>query len=105
MRLYGSSLLTVLAVLVPGVAAAADMGWGRGPVVVGEQAPYEEQIGTGWYLRGDLGYSHTNAPRADFDTMSLTGVKGGGAFVIGGGFGYKFSEYFRADVTVDQIGT
>jgi opacity protein-like surface antigen len=85
------------------MAGAADMPWGRGPAVISERGPAEVEIGTGWYLRGDIGFSRATAPSMTLGATSFTGVGRDGAFVYGGGFGYKFNEWLRADLTVDQI--
>ena len=88
------------ALLLPsGVALAADMP--ETPYVA-TPTPYE--FGSGWYLRGDIGYKMYNAPHAHFDvagygnmindSLSNTGV-------AGFGFGYKWNSWFRTDVTVD----
>jgi opacity protein-like surface antigen len=67
----------------------------------------DEPIGSGWYLRGDIGavdqlvmsggrdFGSASAPplvRARFDRD----------VVVGGGVGYQFSSWFRTDVTVDH---
>lgn len=103
MRRLRSSLLAFLAIAAPGVAVAADMPWGRGPTVISERSPYQEEIGTGWYLRGDIGYSKAQAPSFTMGATSLGSAGRDGSFVYGGGFGYKFNEWLRADLTVDQI--
>ena len=103
MRHVRSLLLACLAVTAPGVAFAADMPWGRGPVVVSERGPQEEEIGTGWYLRGDIGFSRATAPSMTMGATSFSDVGRDGSFVYGGGFGYKFNEWFRTDLTIDQI--
>jgi opacity protein-like surface antigen len=62
------------------------------------------EVGTGWYLRGDAGYVDYIAlkDRRDaildqsFDTARLKQT-----WSAGGGFGYKFLNFFRADVTAD----
>src|SRR5690348_9624737 len=92
---------TTLALLASaGAAFAADMSgsayYGSAPV------PYE--FGSGWYLRGDIGYKIYGKPDAHFDvagygnmideSLSNTGV-------AGVGFGYQWNEWFRTDVTLD----
>lgn len=101
-----SRLLASLAMLAPASALTADYE----PPLVIEQDPevYEEvvpvEIGSGWYLRGDIGYKWYNDPDAHYDvsgygdfideSLSNTGI-------VGVGFGYKFNESFRTDVTLD----
>ena len=62
------------------------------------------ELGTGWYLRGDAGYVDYVTPKARRDaildqTFDTTRLKG--TWSAGGGFGYKFLNLFRADVTAD----
>lgn len=64
---------------------------------------------SGWYLRGDAGYSFnklrgasffqgSNALESDFDHASLRD-----AFTLGGGVGYQITNHLRADVTGDYM--
>jgi opacity protein-like surface antigen len=70
------------------------------------------EVGTGWYLRGDVGYAlTTHAGAFDYRTFDpATATYGNGAFdtaklksdaTFGLGIGYTFNEWFRADVTLD----
>lgn len=68
------------------------------PVAVSAQAadppaPADPSL-IGLYLRGDIGWSILDMKGADND----------GAFVAGGGVGYQFNDFFRADVTADWSG-
>jgi opacity protein-like surface antigen len=84
-------------------AVAADMLM---PPLRGYQGvqPGVAEIGTGWYLRGDVGYTDYRktaddsfgAPRPLFDSTELDK-----SWAAGGGFGYKFLNWLRADVTAD----
>ena len=64
--------------------------------------PYVSDVGGGWYLRGDVGVSHYEGGK--ISNPSATGIVfydkefGSGAFA-GGGVGYQFNSWFRADVT------
>lgn len=62
-----------------------------------------EEIGTGWYLRGDIGYDRASAKSVStsFPDLKTTRPSVGRDISYGGGFGYKFNEWFRADVTAD----
>src|SRR5690606_31120520 len=78
--------------------------------------PISVEIGSGWYLRGDVGYSlETSADDAftfrtfdpgppaayssdGFDTVDLSE-----GFNFGLGFGYQFNDWLRADVTLERI--
>ncbi|UDF28345.1 UNVERIFIED_ORG: porin family protein [Roseateles sp. XES5] len=97
----------VVAVLLTGTSGyAADL---YQPEVI--EAPVQEAVieTSGWYLRGDAGWSYnkmrgahffqgSNATLRDFDSSSL---KSG--FTIGGGVGYQINDHFRADVTLDYM--
>ncbi len=110
-RLLLSSAILGLSQLTPAKAADLDL-----PIFV-EEAPelVPVEIGSGWYLRGDVSYAITNSPGTfnyrTFDTV--TGTYAGGAFAtsdldtdlgVGVGFGYTFNRWLRADVTVDRFG-
>ncbi|WP_029616796.1 outer membrane protein [Pseudorhizobium marinum] len=65
---------------------------------------------SGWYLRGDVGYSFNKTRGAefmqggdpsqyvDFNTTSLKD-----SFLIGGGVGYQINNYLRTDLTFDYM--
>ncbi|MBS9722560.1 porin family protein [Tianweitania sp. BSSL-BM11] len=84
----------VAAFVSPSLAADYD------PPIIIEDAPevVPVEVGSGWYLRGDVGY-----------TVSDGSDNGGGGFFGidedhtsvfgGGGVGYHFTDYFRADIT------
>lgn len=86
-----------LAAASPAPALAADYD----PPIFVEEAPefVPVEIGSGWYLRGDVGY---NAGDPVYD-ISYRGVKhhrfGGGI-----GIGYHFTDNFRTDLTVNYLG-
>jgi opacity protein-like surface antigen len=103
MRHLRTLLLACVAVTSPGLAGAADMPWSHGPAVISDRPPQEEEIGTGWYLRGDIGWAKATAPSFDMGANRFSSVGRDGSFIYGGGFGYKFNEWLRADLTVDQI--
>jgi len=90
--------------LIPAAAIAADM---PGPPPAPSPGPFARapfEFGSGWYLRGDIGYKFYNAPDAHFDVAgygnmineSLTDTG-----VVGLGLGYKFNQWLRTDLTVD----
>jgi opacity protein-like surface antigen len=56
--------------------------------------PSEVAATSGFYLRGDAGASFLNWSGGTDDT----------SWVAGGGFGYRFNDYFRADLTGDWSG-
>lgn len=103
--------MTVALALAPAGALAADLD----PPVIVEEMPdlVPVEIGTGWYLRGDIGYPLKMSGRDPFTYRTFDGVSYGQAqFATAGlsrdvnfglGFGYSFTDYFRADVTVDRL--
>ena len=91
--------------------AAADLD----EIIYAKELPVTQpvEVGSGWYLRGDLGYSirtrgaatnysvFTAGPPAAyagevFDTSSLNGDWSGSM-----GVGYSFTDYLRGDLTFD----
>jgi len=95
-----------LATLAAGNAADYDP-----PIYVDQAAEYVPvEIGSGWYLRGDVGYVF-DASIGQVDYRTYDGFTYGAAsfdtqdistdFSWGGGIGYRFTDYFRADATVD----
>ena len=99
-----------LAAIMPFSARAADYD---PPIFVEEAAEYVPvEIGSGWYLRGDVGYVFDkNSDGVDYtftdpvslleESASFTSASIDTDFTWGGGFGYRFTDYFRADATVD----
>lgn len=69
-------------------------------------APWAEQlipqeVSTGWYLRGDIAYDLQATPGGHTARGAFAGARIADGWVAGAGFGYKFSEWFRWDVTGD----
>lgn len=66
----------------------------------------EDDTTSGWYLRGDIGYVIPKRPEADFAAGAITGSlvrEGMGDTAVAGiGVGYRFSDSFRTDLTVDH---
>jgi opacity protein-like surface antigen len=92
-----AAFAALLVALQPSFAFSADYGGRYG------YPPPPVEIGSGWYLRGDLGYRLYASPGLVYTETAtpLTGTSAGGAFSFGGGFGYQFSENFRGDLTAD----
>jgi opacity protein-like surface antigen len=70
------------------------------------------EIGSTWYLRGDIGYKYYSNPGMKYTrlrsypqingaTEDYRNVSIGDALIVGGGVGYKFNPWFRADMTID----
>jgi opacity protein-like surface antigen len=107
-----SRLLLAATVLVAPSAFAADYD---PPIVVDEAPEYQPvEIGSGWYLRGDIGYgmgvatgtatyrTYDSATATYSDNSFATSAISTG-FNGGIGFGYRFTDYLRADATVDYL--
>ncbi|WP_117191783.1 outer membrane protein [Rhizobium terrae] len=69
------------------------------------------QEASGWYLRGDVGYSFnkirgaeyfqgSNGVVTDFQNTSLKD-----SFLLGAGVGYQVNNYLRTDLTFDYLGS
>jgi opacity protein-like surface antigen len=91
--------------LLSSVAFAADMPITPSPMYA--PAPVED-FG-GWYLRGDIGFSNQRVSRLNnaLDAGNTTSVQHLGfdtAGIFGLGAGYKFNNWFRADVTGEYRG-
>jgi opacity protein-like surface antigen len=66
--------------------------------------PIVSELGSGWYLRGDLGYLEYSKPKEDpfgQPGAALQNLRLRDEFSVGGGFGYQFTNWLRADVTAD----
>ncbi len=70
------------------------------------------QESTGWYLRGDVGYSFKKSRGVEFwqgtATPSVSMADFGSSslrdgFTLGGGVGYQINSYLRTDVTLDHM--
>lgn len=91
----------VSALATMGVAAtaqAADFApMGAAPPPLTQQRPVE--LGTGWYLRGDIGFV-SEKPLQLNNEANLSAKRRN---LLGGnfGFGYKFNNWLRADMTYD----
>jgi opacity protein-like surface antigen len=93
-----AALMALAIIAAPGAAFSADMD----PVYVEEPVTTPVEFGSGWYLRGDVGYSShgpfdTSGTRSD--DLDLTPVNASGAI------GYTFSDYLRGEVEIGYLGS
>ncbi len=107
-KIYAVSVLGLI--LAPAQGLAADLD---SYSLSGAPAPQVVQIGQGWYIRGDIGASLDQTPSLTFNANSLSapppaavaptyGAAAGKTDFVGGlGVGYRFTDYFRADATID----
>ena len=104
------SLIGLAAVLIASSPAfAADLYQPEPMPVQPIEEPVEVASTSGWYLRGDAGYSFnrihgakfyqgSNAFERDFDHTKLRD-----SFTLGAGVGYQVNSYLRTDVTFDYL--
>lgn len=104
-RIFAISTFSAGLLATTMIANAADLV----PPPMVEVVPEITTIATGgWYLRGDIGYSHTSVDGVRYyqGTPTLTGSfedhDVGGSWMLGGGIGYQVTDYFRVDATVDH---
>lgn len=94
------------ATLMSTAAFAADMAIAPPPAYA--PPPVVEDFG-GWYLRGDIGFSNQRVSRLNnaldaLATSSTQNLSFGTAGIFGLGAGYRFNNWFRADVTGEYRG-
>lgn len=89
------ALALAATMLWPLAAIAADY---EPPVVVEEAPEYVPvEVGSGWYLRGDIGYNFNDTPYE----FTLRGVDTRNTHVTGSiGAGYHFTDYFRGELNL-----
>lgn len=86
-------------------ASAADLP--SAPLLDNFSQPPVVELGSGWYLRGDVTYAKTNDRDVKMSGSVLNSpvrfshARLDDSWQAGGGFGYKFLNWLRADVTVD----
>ncbi|MBB4004675.1 opacity protein-like surface antigen [Aurantimonas endophytica] len=82
------------------------------PIYVEPSAPaYEEPVKenySGWYIRGDAGYLFSSKTSGDYSVFGERGsryhfdeLETKSSYTLGAGLGYRFSDHFRADVSLD----
>ena len=106
MRSVKSLIAAGAATLMSTAAFAADMAIAPPPAYA--PPPVIEDFG-GWYLRGDIGFSNQRVGRLNNvqDATLTSSVQNNNfntAGIFGLGVGYKFNNWFRADVTGEYRG-
>src|SRR5262249_40007256 len=106
MRSVKSFLAASAATLISSMAFAADMPIGAPPPMYAPAPPAD--FG-GWYLRGDIGFSNQRVDRLNNvldanNTSSVQNLSFNNAGIFGLGAGYRFNNWFRADVTGEYRG-
>jgi opacity protein-like surface antigen len=93
-QLWMTGMAALVAAGAAGTAKAADLDRIIYAPELNRTVPVE--IGNGWYLRGDIGYSVDTSSDRAFDDWRLDSDFSGGL-----GVGYQFTDFLRADVTAD----
>lgn len=105
MSIFKKSFLACMLALAASTSAmAADMAE---PMPVAEAIPIveEAEMGSNWYLRGDVGYALWGEVRTDASWITgsdITGHEASENFSAGFGAGYNFG-WIRADITLDYF--
>ncbi|MBL8580714.1 MAG: porin family protein, partial [Rhizobiaceae bacterium] len=99
-RMYRFVLSFAAGLLPAASALAADYD----PPIFVDEAPemVPVEVGSGWYLRGDIGYNF-DSEFADYDFSSVPGLSYSetSSTIFGGiGAGYHFTDYLRADANI-----
>ncbi|MDX8513837.1 outer membrane protein [Mesorhizobium captivum] len=95
-----SALAATLLPLTPALAADYD------PPIYVDQAPdYQPvEVGSGWYLRGDVSYLVEKSFRdQDFSFTPASQSESEDAYFASIGFGYHFNDYLRADLNLGYL--
>lgn len=84
-------------------AKAADL---PDPPIIEAPQFIPEEIGGGWYLRGDIGVDFFSDPSVVYNNaLRFSMEKLQPALAVGVGAGYEFNKWIRADLTADWRGT
>lgn len=95
-----SAVATTLAMAaLPARAADLDSLFDATPPEAMPTQPVE--FGTGWYIRGDLAYANDSVPPLAPGLTKFLSAARQPNFNADLGFGYKFNNWFRGDVTLD----
>lgn len=98
-----ASAAAILVWFMPAELYAADLD---SSFFVNQPPPIQTQpveFGTGWYIRGDLAYGLDSLPNADAYGLFPTAAAFRSTYAIGLGAGYKFTNWFRTDITGDFL--
>jgi len=117
-RLGSMTFAAAFAAIATVGAHAADMDFPNAPPLPSLTPEVPMELGTGWYLRGDIGYAREQAPKLFLDAnagtpgstipigaqlLNSNATKNG--WSAGLGFGYKFNSWLRTDITYERRNT
>ncbi|MEH3124791.1 MULTISPECIES: outer membrane protein [Rhizobium/Agrobacterium group] len=107
------SLIGVVAALMAGQhALAADVYQSAPPAYIEPAPEIQVKEASGWYLRGDVGYSFNKFRGGSFnravsasamEDVSFTSTSQKDSVLFGAGVGYQINNYLRTDLTVDYL--
>lgn len=107
------SLIGVVAVLMAGQHAFAADVYQPAPAAFEAAPEIQVQEASGWYLRGDVGYSFNKARSFEFsratggtpalETVHSSSTSMKDSFLVGAGVGYQINNYLRTDLTFDYM--
>ena len=91
-----SAAAALMIAMLQTAASAADL---RAPYSPAQNDDVPVELGTGWYIRGDLDFARENQPvlTADMGNLARNVLKNN--IGAGGGIGYQFNNFLRMDVT------
>lgn len=94
-----TALLSVaIGVFLAGPAQAADMPFFTPPPMPLDDGPAE--LGTGWYLRGDVGYANISSPTIIADLINSNKFTGAVSGSLGAG--YQYNSWLRTEIALDR---
>jgi opacity protein-like surface antigen len=106
--------LVFAAAIVAGPASAADLLGTSPPLSLPSSPGTLFEVGTNWYVRGDLGISFDHAPSVSYSNPASSLGAAGAPYTIGdgaswtttnftggAGFGYRWNDWLRFDATWD----
>jgi opacity protein-like surface antigen len=94
--------LVILSTLAPAIAPTAAMSADMDPIYVDEQVVTPVEFGSGWYLRGDVGYSFHgpfDEDGTDADDLDFTPINASVAV------GYQYNDYLRGELEFGYLGS
>ena len=100
-----AAAITACIPMAPRLAAAADLPSYFAAPTSDAPAGAPQEFGAGWYLRGDAAFGPEDRPKLLLESSAASFDRKGSAigYAFGAGAGYKFTDWFRADITADYL--